>query len=260
MEPTRTPLNANKSLQDLLSMYKTDEVNKTFNAIILGQIGSGKTSMLATCPKPVLIDSFDPGGHKLKTLQPYIEKGEIVPDSRWEKPTKQMFTEWEKEMQRRVDSKFFDGVGTYCIDSATTFLGAMKERAMEKSGRDNVSQPEWGVIGNAFIHWVKVATSLPCNFIMTGHLVLELEESEGKTIARFNSIPSMQVNIPALFDEIYVLVQDQKGGTIERRLLTQSTAKYIARTRIGAGVLDIYEPPDIGKLLVKAGYPNNSKT
>jgi len=250
--PQRKPLKVAKTVKELMSMYAADESNKTFNAIILGQIGAGKTTMLSTAPKPVLIDSFDPGGHKLRTFKPLIESGVIIPDSRWEKPYFKMFGDWEQELENRIAGGFFNNIGTYVIDSATTFLQAMKDHTMDKSGRDNVSQPEWGAIGTSFIHHVKQCTALPCNFIMTGHLVLELEESEGKTIARFNSIPSLQVNIPTLFDEIYVLIQEAKGTGVERKLLTQSTNKYLARTRIGAGKFELYEKPDIAELLRKA--------
>ena len=62
--------------------YNNDAKQKSFNALVLGETGSGKTFLLRTARKPVHIDSFDPGG--TKCLQEYIDKNEIIPDTRFE--------------------------------------------------------------------------------------------------------------------------------------------------------------------------------
>jgi hypothetical protein len=260
MAEQKQPLTVDPGIEKLLKMYAEDSAQHKFNAIVLGQLGVGKTTLLKTARMPVLIDSFDPGGPKLRDFKPLIEAGRIVPDMRWSKSKEFPFSEWEKEFNNRVREKFFDKFGTYCIDSASTFLRSMAEYAMKKSGRDNVSQPEWGAIGNAFISHMKQCCALSCDFILTGHLTLEPEEVEGKMIARFASIPSMQINIPILFDEIYVLINEEKSDGIHVKLLTRPTGKYIARTRIGSGIFLPQEEPNIKKLLEKAGLPAEDRS
>jgi hypothetical protein len=244
--------------EKLLQMYNDDPRNGTFNAILLGQIGVGKTTMIKTARKPILFDSFDPGGIKLNDYKEPIKQGKIIPDTRWE--NRNRFKDWEDEFERRRDADMFSKMGTYVIDSATMFLRSMSDYAMYKSKRDNVSQPEWGAIGHAFIKYCQWCTALPCDFIMTGHLVLELDPSEGHTIARFNSIPSLQINVPMLYDEIYVLVAEEGSEGLKRSLLTQSDGKYIARTRIGSGLfLPREDKLDFKYLLEKAGLPTEDK-
>jgi hypothetical protein len=77
--------------------------NKSFNALIYGSMGSGKTNITRTCRGPVLIHSFDPGG--TKTVRDEIEKGKIYADTRFEiedpfKPT--AFVLWDKTYHRLI--------------------------------------------------------------------------------------------------------------------------------------------------------------
>jgi hypothetical protein len=258
------PLNLIDEVKRLQTMYTSDRSQDTYNALVLGNIGIGKTSLIKTVRFPVLVDSFDPGGLKLADIQPLIEQGKIIPDVRWERPQEHGFKEWEHVFEERKRNGIFGQVATYWVDSATTFIQSILRGVIgAKNHRfvDGATQPEYKVIGNTFIDYVMLMTGLPCDFIMTGHTVLEVDQSEGKTIARFNSIPSLQINIPALFDEIYILM----GGTetsagLQRKMLTQGTDKYIARTRIGSGIFSMYEEPDIKKLLKKANLPTEDKT
>lgn len=252
-----------KELEALKTMYIEDRTQSSYNAIILGQIGIGKTSILQTGRMPMVIDSFDPGGSKLADFQPLIAAGKIIPDTRWEKPHVHSFAEWEKVFANRKRSGFFDGIATYVIDSASTFLTSIQRGVSSAKGKPYVegsSQPDYKIISNTFIDYVMLATALPCDFIMTGHTIMENDTAEGKVFARFNSIPSLQINIPSLFDEIYVLLAERETSTgVERKLLTQSTGKYFARTRIGSRKFLMYEEPDIKKLLTKAGLPTEDK-
>jgi len=67
------------------------------------------------------------------------------------------------------------------------------------------------------------------------------------------------VKIPSKFDEFYYLSAKEENGKIIRRLLTTINGKHEARTRIGSGKFDMYEEPDIKKLLKKAGYSHEDK-
>ena len=62
-------------------MY-ADSASQFSNFLIYGDFGTGKTQILSTCPKPVFIDSFDPGGTKTAALQPLIDKGDVIVDTR----------------------------------------------------------------------------------------------------------------------------------------------------------------------------------
>jgi myosin-crossreactive antigen len=79
------------------------------------------------------------------------------------------------------------------------------------------------------------------------------DDSLGKTILRFKSIPSLKVDIPTLFDEIYVLEAKETSKGIERRLITAPPERYEARTRMGGGLFETREVADFKELFKKAG-------
>ena len=274
--PPSNALNIKVELDKLRAMYTADIAQDTFNALWLGEVGTGKTTLLKTCRFPILVHSFDPGGTKV--LKKEIEEGKVIVDSRYEKedannPT--AYHAWEEEFFRLRAGGVFDKVGTYCLDSFTTWFECLKNQITARkavkpkatSGYRGITsrsiglmeQADWQVAGNIVRDMSKLCTALPCDFIMTGHLLLEKEDVSGRMIAYFNSIPSLRVNVPLLFDEIYVLLCQETSSGVARKLLTQPTGKYVARTRIGAGKFALYEEPDIKALLTKAGLPATDK-
>jgi len=91
------PLDIQKELSELQTMYKDNARTNSFNALIYGAMGTGKTNIARTCRKPVLIHSFDPGG--TKTVRDEVEKGTVYVDNRFENedamnPT--AFAAWDK--------------------------------------------------------------------------------------------------------------------------------------------------------------------
>ena len=76
-------LTLNPELPKLRTMYEEDTTQESFNLLLLGESGTGKTSIAATCRGPAVIDSFDPGG--TKGLAKEISSGHIFVDTRWEK-------------------------------------------------------------------------------------------------------------------------------------------------------------------------------
>jgi GTPase SAR1 family protein len=269
-----------KAELDKLREQTTQEIAdryNTFNMILLGDSGVGKTSILNTARMPVLIHSFDPGGAKLAHLRPLINSGEIIYDGRFEhdsvdNPTAYMA--WEAEFIRLKSMGIFSQIGTYVVDSYTTFMASAKNELIKRRMGGNVrdlkpkkgswegilEKQDWQILGQITIDMVKLATALPCDFILTGHTTLVPDETTGRQLVRFNSIPSLRVDVPLLFDEIYVMQAEDSPQGMSRRFITNTTGRYIARTRIGSGIFDTYEPADIGKLLKKAGMIGEEET
>ena len=266
------PLDIKVELDQLRKMYTADiaAMYNTFNALILGQQGTGKTHLLKTCRKPVIVHSFDPGGTKV--LKAEVADGSVIPF--WELEKEDMnsptaYKRWEEEFFRLRERDVFKHIGTYCIDSFTTWFEALCNQIVKRKSSTTKSAMEyrgatiretglmelkdWQVAGNIVRDMTKLCTALPCDFLLTGHLMLVKEEVSGAMMAFFNSIPSLRVNIPILFDEIYVMEAKETSQGIERTLLTGPTGKYVAKTRMGSGMFGLREKPDIKALLVKAG-------
>jgi hypothetical protein len=257
-------LKVQAEVSKLQTMYKESARVKTFNALVLGESGSGKSFLLRTARKPIHLDVFDPGGSI--NLRDLIEKGEIVADTRWEleDPTDpSVFRDWEKETKRRIKEGYFNHFSTYAIDSATTWSDAIMNQILKSEGVAG-QPPRWA---KDYIpqkmkiqNWLKVLLQVPCDFFLTGHLEGNKDEVSGKMSYRFMTTGKGSITIPLLFDEIYVLDPKGTSAGVEYRILTQSTGTHIARSRLARqGLLDTYEKPDIKNMLKKCGFSTEDK-
>lgn len=262
--PNPNQLNIQAEMSKIRQMYADDATTDTFNALILGESGSGKSFLLRTCVGPVHIDSFDPGGSK--GLRDEIKSGKIICDARYEhedplKPT--AFVLWEKEMDRRIKMGYFDQIGTYCLDSATTWSAAIMNAILNKAGLAGTAPrftKDYGPQKIIIQNWIKRILSLPCHVILTGHLKQIVGEEGTKPTYRFMTTGQAAVSLPLLFDELYVMEPKESSSGVQYRILTQATGTFVARSRLAAnGKFAKYEEADIKALLKKAGLSTDDK-
>ena len=179
-------------------------------------------------------------------------------------------------MDRHTSSAKQEGFarfGTYCIDSATMFGEAVMNYQLGCRGsagdppRRNLDYMPQKVF---IVNYIRKLMSLPCDFILTGHLreikkrisfdtKTGVEREEIKY--RFFTVGQAVITVPLLFDEIYVLVGKGEGRDgPKREMLIDSLGTYIARSRLkGNGKLNATEEPNIKKLLRKAGFSSEDK-
>jgi len=249
---------------NIRNMYNDDPRQESFNALVLGESGSGKSFLMSTARKPVHIDSFDPGG--AKGLAKWIKTGEIIVDARYEaeNPKKpKMFEEWKSQMAKRAKLEYFDALGTYVLDSSTTWADAIMNQILRIAGISGEA-PRWAhdyVPQKVQItNWIHVLLALPCDFILTGHLEAEKDEVTGRMAYRFMTTGKGTVTIPLLFDEIYIMEPKKTSKGVEYRILTESTGTYVARSRLAqGGLLETYEPADLKTILKKAKKSTEDK-
>ena len=258
----RETLDIKVELDKLREMYTHDIAQDTYNCLLLGESGTGKTRSIETMRKPVLVHSFDPGG--TKTIRKAIVEGGIIVDTRFEKDSTKdptAYNLWEAEFDRLRFGGVFEGIGTYVIDSFTTWLETLKTMTAKKQGRENLvlQLQDWQVIGNVMRDMVKLCTSLPCDFVCTGHLSVEKDEVTGGLKATIAAPPSLQIQLPILFDELYVSESVETSEGVSHAFITQNTGKYQCLTRIGRDVFDLREKPDFKALLIKAGLNAEDK-
>ena len=262
-------LKINKEFASIRERFEEDATQKTFNALIAGEVGSGKTFLLHTARLPVFIDSFDPGGSR--SLKPWIDEGKIFVDTRWEgedmsKPW--VFREWAKEFNRRVKEGFFEDVGTYALDSLTTWQDTIMFECLRLTGEAGKTphdyRTHWGPQKNLIRSNMKVMLSLPCDVIFTAHLKASFNTQDQYVGQRLATTGSLQNDLPLLFDEIYVALTEKTSQGLQYKLLTRSTGEYIARSRLASGrdgkpIFKAKEEPNIKALLKKAGYDVTDK-
>ena len=264
-----TLLTIRKQAEEIKKMYDNDPRNMTFNAIVHGPLKVGKTSLLRTCPKPIFVHSFDPGGTLV--LRDMIEKGEVLADTRFESEdpfNPKACRLWEDSFNYLYRKDFFKHVGTFAIDSMTTWSSTIMYEIIRRAAKvkknrvigDAPHEQDW-LPQMAFIeNYMRKFLSLPCNCILLGHSD-QPKDREGNSIGDLGIMITgkLRERVPALFSEIYYLrMKDYKAGT--RELLTKPTYGIQVGSRLGfGGKLDPTEPPDIKKIMEKCGLDTSDK-
>jgi len=260
------PYDNKADLTKVREYYASDPRQKRFSALVTGETGSGKTYLYRTCRKPVFIDSFDPGGSKC--LKKEIESGDIIVDTRWENEdpyNPSVYEAWINETDHRFRVGFYNQFGTYGLDSMSSFADAVMNFQLKGAGRVGESPKftkDYTPQKTNMINKVKRFMTLPCDFIVTGHLRM-IEEVVGTTKDgqdikrikyRFLTTGQAVVTIPMQFDELYVMIGTDTSKGVDRKLLIDAQGQYVARSRLKAnGRLEKEEEADIKKLLKKIG-------
>lgn len=257
-------LSIKKTAEDLKNLYESNPTTNRFNVIIHGDIKSGKTTMLKTCRLPILIHSFDPGGTDV--LKDEIEAGKVLVDKRFETddpyaPT--AFRMWMDELARLIKMDFFSHVGTFVIDSVTTWSQIIMYEVIRQAVKANPkkrtigSQPyenDWLPQMQYIENYMRKFLALPCDCVLLGHSEYKMDR-DNNIIGDLGLMITgkLRTRVPALFSEVYYLkIKNYQTG--ERELLTQPDYQIMAGTRLGAGgKLLKYERPDFKHILRKVG-------
>ncbi len=256
------PVDVQKEFAAMREKYKANTAAIKPNFLITGDMGTGKTKILGTAPRPILVHSFDPGG--TLSLSKEISEGYVIPEQfeRDDAKSPTMFREWTANFNRKFDTGFFSQIGTYAIDSATMWSDAMMNEWLKSQGRPaGIPQlQDYLRLMLDITNTLKIFASLPCYCILTAHIEVEKDEVTG----RMKTFPmivgkALKVKIPLLFDEVYVAEAKGTSTRTEFSLLTKPDGIYQARSRIGAGRFETHEKPDIKALLAKAGLDASDK-
>lgn len=238
--------------EKLNKLYRENNQD-TVNTLLCGHVGSGKTHTLRTARRPIFIYSFDPGG--TKHLRADIEKGYVLVNPLYERHTPTCFTDFALDIQERAKSGFFDYMGTVCIDSLTNFMERVLSAVSKAKNRTQgeLMQGDYRVVWIKVVEVINLLINLPCDTVLTAHLYGEPDDM-GRKEFRINAPGKAAIALPTLFDEVYI--QQAKAGSkeIEYSLQTKSDELYKARTRIGSGLFNTHERPDLMYLREKAGW------
>lgn len=283
MRDDKVPLDARVEIERLQSLYTKDPRQSKFNALLLGEKGVGKTSLLRSARLPVYLDSFDPNGTLV--LKDMIEKGDIVANTQYEveDPLNPIqYKQWQFNIKNLYDNKFFNNFSTYALDSTTSWGDAIlywvQHTIMKDANGKGVSHagetPKWNrdyrPVRTQMENCIRFLLNLPCDVILIGHYTGDYEdkynaisgEKESELIRYvFNGVGETKNKIPLFFSEIWIMqyMRETSKGS-ERKLLTQPDGLFRASTRLGhGGKFEKWEEPDIKKLLKKAGWPTQDK-
>jgi len=230
------------------------------NILVYGPFGTGKTRLALTAPKPVFIDSFDPGGTKTRDLQPLIEAGDVIVEAKWESDKWKepwAFREWEAEMRSRANDGFFNHLGTYILDSTTrwskSLMYAVLQTGDRKGGPRKGETPQiqdYLTQQLTAIDWLGEMMTYHCHVVVTGHIARIRDEVRGQMETGLLLWGKLSEEVPLVFDEKYVARCPAEGSYV---LQTKNDGYYAAETRMGGGIFAAQEAQDLRRLLKLAG-------
>jgi hypothetical protein len=224
--------------------------------LLLGEIGSGKTSQILTLPGKKYVHCFD--SNALLTLRGHdIDYDEYLPspvsaavsslakgkaDSRGT-TTSDIYLQFERTFDERLKSGFFDQYDWVCFDSATTLLDLIMDRILTLNGRfgQYPQMDDYGPTMTAFTNLCRTAIGLSKGILMTGHLEVKQDEKTKQITNRPMLTGRLVAKIPLLFSDIFYLdtALDEKNKLAYRLQTAPSGMNKTIRTSIRG--LEIFE-------------------
>lgn len=217
-------------------------------AILYGQPGTGKTPMINTAPRPVLLAS-EPGLLSMR--------GSNVPT--WEAFTPERIEEFFKWFFESREASNFD---TLALDSGSQIaeLSLAKHQARCKDGRK-----AYGEMSLECMKWFDQLYYMPQKHVVM--ICKQMRAEVGKQIVQqggtftvemtYQAQPffpgqDLNIKVPHRYDEILYVAPAQIPGVPQPTiaLRTKQTPEIMARDR--SGKLAEFEPPDLSALFQKA--------
>jgi phage nucleotide-binding protein len=204
--------------------------------VVYGQAGAGKTSLIPTLPKPVIISAEGGLLSISDSNTPFVEVNSM-------ESLKEAYM-WVAESK---EAEVFESVAIDSLSEIAEVVLAYEKRN-NKDGR-----AAYGEMQAQVIEIMRAFRDLKGKHVFFS---AKCEKSQDET-GRVLYAPSMPGNklaqqIPYLVDEVFALrVEKDADGVSQRALMCDSDGLWIAKDR--SGKLGTWEAPDLGEIIRKIG-------
>ena len=211
-----------------------DYATSGIKMLVHGQAGIGKTCLCASLPNPIII-SVESGLLSLASLNlPAIEVSSLD-------DLREAFR-WAKKKKKAKD---FDSI---CLDSVSEIAEIILS---DEKGKEKDPRKAYGNMQDMMMDLIRNFRDLPDKNVYMSAKQERIQDDNNRLLFG-PSMPGQKLaqQLPYLFDEIfaYQIVKDQ-NGVPQRILLTQPDGISQAKDR--SGKLDMWEEPDLGKIIKK---------
>jgi len=204
--------------------------------LVYGQAGAGKTSLIPTLPKPVILSAEGGLLSIADTNLPFIEITSMVE-----------LQEAYKWLTSSAEAGEFQSVALDSISEiAEVVLNA--EKKINKDPR-----AAYGAMQEQMADVIRAFRDLPGKHV---YMSAKLEKTQDE-MGRVLYAPSMPGNktgqsLPYFFDEVLALrVEKDAEGFTRRALMTDGDGLWLAKDR--SGKLEVWEDADLGEIIKKIG-------
>lgn len=226
-----------------LRVVPAGEQDPSFNALIFGEYGVGKTRLAGSAAmvpelSDVLMIDIEGGALTLRKTYPQCKTVRV---SSWKKL---------QEVYDEIATGAWPGVRTVILDSLTeaqlfNMDDVMRDLVLSNPDRDEdiAGLQEWQKNGKQIRKFIRLFRDLPMTTIFTALLKEEKDKMTGKRYKRPSLPGKLAAQVPAMFDEVFFLyVKNDEEGNPIRCLLTGTIEEIAAKDRSGQLPLIMTEP------------------
>ena len=191
------------------------------NILVVGETGSGKTSLIRTLPGKVFAYLFDPNA-KRSIAGADIEYEEFLPDSLeldvtikgFNKGSKSdrspsrkepmVYLNWVEDLTKKAEGGFFKEYDWVCFDSLTFLQKACFDRQMYLNNRYGGVEElaDYRIVGSKISDVFRAVTSEPINVYCTGHIQEWQDELTKRITTEIRLSGQAKTTIPLMFTQI----------------------------------------------------------
>ena len=208
--------------------------------LVYGEAGAGKTTLIKTLPKPVILSAEGGLLSLRKENLPFIEIHTV-----------EELRDAAKWLETSAEAKQFESVALDSISEIAEVV-LSNEKTLNKDGR--------AAYGNMNDIMAKVIRSFRDLTNKHVYFSAKMEKAQDETGAMLfaPSMPgkTLTQGLPFFFDEVFALrvSRNDKGETM-RMLMCRPDGMWTAKDR--AGALEPWEAPDLGAIITKIGGGTN---
>jgi phage nucleotide-binding protein len=220
-----------------IQLKRTKEATaQAVKLLVYGQAGAGKTSLIPTLPKPVILSAEGGLLSIADTNLPFIEITSMAE-----------LQEAYKWLTSSAESAEFESVA---LDSISEIAEVVlnQEKKINKDPR-----AAYGAMQEQMADVIRAFRDLPGKHV---YMSAKLEKTQDE-MGRVLYAPSMPGNktgqsLPYFFDEVLALrVEKDAEGNTRRALMTDGDGLWLAKDR--SGKLEVWEDADLGDIIKKIG-------
>jgi phage nucleotide-binding protein len=220
-----------------IQLKRTKEATaQSVKLLVYGQAGAGKTSLIPTLPKPVILSAEGGLLSIADTNLPFLEITSMAE-----------LQEAYKWLTSSAEAGEFQSVALDSISEiAEVVLNA--EKKINKDPR-----AAYGAMQEQMADVIRAFRDLPGKHV---YMSAKLEKTQDE-MGRVLYAPSMPGNktgqsLPYFFDEVLALrVEKDAEGNTRRALMTDGDGLWLAKDR--SGKLEVWEDADLGEIIKKIG-------